>query len=102
MPWTLPAVEGVSDGRGIPLRDGHAPGRGSRQGGSQRRQLTGPLVEPLCPNAERWSALLLATSDYVRKTGFADVAIGLSGGVDSSLVAVVAVDALGPSMCTES
>jgi len=46
--------------------------------------------------AEVWNALVLATRDYVNKNGFSEVVIGLSGGVDSSLVAAIAVDALGP------
>lgn len=44
---------------------------------------------------EQYEALVLATRDYVHKNGFADVGIGLSGGIDSSLVAVIAADALG-------
>lgn len=44
---------------------------------------------------ELYSALVLGTRDYVRKNGFSDVVIGLSGGIDSTLVAVVAVEALG-------
>ena len=40
-------------------------------------------------------ALVTGTRDYVRKNGFTDVVIGLSGGIDSSIVAAVAVDALG-------
>jgi NAD+ synthase (glutamine-hydrolysing) len=44
---------------------------------------------------EVYRALVLGTRDYVRKNGFSDVVIGLSGGIDSSLVAVIAVDALG-------
>ena len=44
---------------------------------------------------EQYEALVLATRDYVQKNGFADVGIGLSGGIDSSLVAVIAADALG-------
>jgi NAD+ synthase (glutamine-hydrolysing) len=42
-----------------------------------------------------YKALVLGTRDYVRKNGFSDVAIGLSGGIDSSLVAAIAVEALG-------
>lgn len=42
-----------------------------------------------------YRALVLGTQDYVRKCGFRQVVIGLSGGIDSSLVAVIAVDALG-------
>ena len=47
--------------------------------------------------AEAYNALVLGTRDYVCKNGFDKVVIGLSGGIDSSLVAVIAVDALGPS-----
>ena len=50
---------------------------------------------PLEDEAEVYQALVLGTGDYVRKNGFRKVVIGLSGGVDSSLTAVVAVDALG-------
>jgi NAD+ synthase (glutamine-hydrolysing) len=46
--------------------------------------------------AEVYRALLLGTSDYVRKNGFREVVVGMSGGIDSSLVATVAADALGP------
>lgn len=45
---------------------------------------------------EVYDALALAVRDYVRKNGFAKVVIGLSGGIDSSLVATIAADALGP------
>lgn len=51
-----------------------------------------PALEPI---AELYQALVLGTRDYVRKNGFTDVVIGLSGGIDSSIVAAVAVDALG-------
>jgi NAD+ synthase (glutamine-hydrolysing) len=54
------------------------------------------LVEPLEPVAEVWHALVLGVRDYVGKTGFDTVLIGLSGGVDSSLVTAIAADALGP------
>jgi len=53
----------------------------------------GPVLDP---EAEVYQALVLGTRDYVAKNGFADAVIGLSGGIDSSLVAAVAVDALGP------
>ncbi|MGE5301547.1 MAG: NAD+ synthase, partial [Acidobacteriota bacterium] len=53
-------------------------------------------VEPrLKKDEEIYGALVLGTSDYVRKNGFRGVVIGLSGGIDSSLVAAVAVDAIG-------
>lgn len=47
------------------------------------------------PEAEVYAALVLGTRDYVRKNGFQKTLIGLSGGIDSSLVACIAVDALG-------
>ena len=46
---------------------------------------------------EIYSALVLGTSDYIRKNGFKKALIGLSGGIDSALVAAIATDALGPS-----
>ncbi len=52
-------------------------------------------VERLDELAEIYKALVLGIRDYVRKNGFEKVVIGLSGGVDSSLVAAIAVDALG-------
>jgi NAD+ synthase (glutamine-hydrolysing) len=45
--------------------------------------------------AETWSALVLGTRDYVRKCGFTKALVGLSGGIDSALVAAIAVEALG-------
>lgn len=48
------------------------------------------------PPAEIFQALVLGTRDYVRKCGFSSVLLGLSGGVDSALTAVVAAEALGP------
>jgi predicted amidohydrolase len=47
-----------------------------------------------------YRALVLATRDYARKNGFARALLGLSGGVDSALVAAVAADALGPEAVT--
>jgi NAD+ synthase/NAD+ synthase (glutamine-hydrolysing) len=47
-----------------------------------------------------YRALVIGTRDYVRKCGFRKVVIGLSGGVDSALVAAIAVDALGPANVT--
>ncbi len=59
-----------------------------------------PLVSAIAPllgdHAEVWQALVLGTRDYLAKTGFKDVLISLSGGIDSSIVAAIAVDALGP------
>ena len=53
-------------------------------------------VKPLKELEEVYQALVLGTRDYVRKNGFQKVVIGLSGGIDSSLVATIATDALGP------
>jgi NAD+ synthase (glutamine-hydrolysing) len=53
------------------------------------------IAEPLDPVAEVYAALVLGLRDYVAKNGFGRVVLGLSGGVDSALVALVAVDALG-------
>jgi NAD+ synthase len=56
----------------------------------------GPLA-PVPDDPEMdYRAMVEATRDYVRKSGFARVLLGLSGGVDSALVAAIAVDALGP------
>ena len=68
---------------------------------SKKQKKKGEIAEPVVaevddPIAEVWNALVLATRDYVNKNGFSEVVIGLSGGVDSSLVAAIAVDALGP------
>ena len=57
---------------------------------------TAPVAELLGPDDEVYQALVLGTRDYVEKNAFSDVVIGLSGGIDSTLVAVIAVDALGP------
>jgi len=53
------------------------------------------LAEIPAPDAELYDALVLGTRDYVLKNGFTDVVIGLSGGIDSTIVACIAVDALG-------
>jgi NAD+ synthase (glutamine-hydrolysing) len=53
------------------------------------------IAPSVSADAELYGALVLGTRDYVRKNGFTDVVIGLSGGIDSTIVACVAVDALG-------
>jgi NAD+ synthetase len=56
-----------------------------------------PIADPVQDDAEgAYRALVLGTRDYVRKCGFKRVLVGLSGGIDSALVAVIAADALGP------
>jgi NAD+ synthase (glutamine-hydrolysing) len=55
----------------------------------------GSIAEPLDADRELYDALVLGTRDYCLKNGFGDVVIGLSGGIDSTIVACIAVDALG-------
>ncbi len=55
----------------------------------------GPVATPLDADRELYDALVLGTRDYCRKNGFDDVVIALSGGIDSTIVACIAVDALG-------
>ena len=78
--WSAPGLAEVK------VSDAHLGERGER-----------PRIEPeLPPVREVYEALALGTRDYVVKNGFTDVIIGLSGGIDSSLVAAIAADALGP------
>ncbi len=68
----------------------------SRERSGERSPLVGsPVVETLPNDEQVYEALVLGTRDYVHKTGFRDVVIALSGGIDSTLTAVIAVDALG-------
>lgn len=61
----------------------------------EKTPLSTRTTERLDPLAEIYQALVLGTRDYVRKNGFQKVVIGLSGGIDSSLTAAIAIDALG-------
>jgi NAD+ synthase (glutamine-hydrolysing) len=54
-----------------------------------------PIAAELDPDEEVYRAIVLGTRDYLVKNGFGDVVIGLSGGIDSTLVAAIAVDAIG-------
>jgi NAD+ synthase (glutamine-hydrolysing) len=63
---------------------------------SESAELGGPVHELLGRLDEVHAALVLGLRDYVEKNGFAHVVMGISGGIDSALVAVIAVDALGP------
>lgn len=60
-----------------------------------RAAVVAPCAPEMDLTQEIYEALVLGTKDYVRKNGFEKVVLGLSGGIDSSLVAAVAVDALG-------
>ena len=55
------------------------------------------LAPEMGPAEEVYSAIVLGLGDYVRKNGFTDVVLGLSGGIDSALTAAIATDALGPA-----
>jgi NAD+ synthase len=59
--------------------------------------LPGPVAPELSDVESMYQAMMLGLRDYVNKTGFPSVVIGLSGGVDSALTAAVAADALGPA-----
>ncbi len=63
----------------------------------ERGDLLPASITPLPETEEEeiWSALVLGVRDYVRKCGFSKVVLGLSGGIDSSLVAAIASEALG-------
>jgi NAD+ synthetase len=64
---------------------------------AQRLDLPAGMLEPA---AELFGALCLGIRDYCRKTGYAEVLVGLSGGIDSAVVACLAAAALGPRGCT--
>jgi NAD+ synthase (glutamine-hydrolysing) len=65
--------------------------------GSQEKPLRGDLHEQVeGEEASVYAALVLGTRDYMRKCGFQKAIIGLSGGIDSALTAVIATDAVGP------
>ncbi|HEX3794232.1 MAG TPA: NAD+ synthase [Acidimicrobiales bacterium] len=88
----------------LPDRSGRMPSRRLRRvrvtpAHSEPRRPLAPFVapKPLSEEAEVYAALVLGTRDYLGKNGFTDAVIGLSGGIDSSIVATIAVDALGPS-----
>lgn len=60
-----------------------------------RPRVRGLVAEPLEPDAEVYAALVTGLQGYATKNGFTSVTLGLSGGIDSALVAAVAADALG-------
>ncbi len=69
---------------------------GSLDDAAQRAPCATPAIaRPLPSEAEVWAALVTGLRDYAHKNGFGSVVLGLSGGIDSSVVAALAVDALG-------
>ncbi|HEY8487479.1 MAG TPA: NAD+ synthase [Thermaerobacter sp.] len=80
-----------------------APGDGAAAGGpvsGPKPPLPQRRVEVLEGEAEVYAALVLALRDYFAKNGFQRAWLGLSGGIDSALVACLAADALGPGQVT--
>ncbi|MGH9244160.1 MAG: NAD+ synthase, partial [Acidimicrobiales bacterium] len=76
----------------LPVIDASGPSAGRAP-----QDVLRPLpADPLPRLPEIYGALVLGTRDYVTKNGFSEVVIGLSGGIDSSLVAAIATDAVGP------
>src|SRR3712207_2884491 len=76
--------------------DGAATADGaSSAAGVAREPLSRRLAPPLHPDEEIYRALETGLAGYVRKNGFRSVVLGMSGGIDSALVAAVAADALG-------
>lgn len=72
----------------------------STRGDTETPAAPGPTPDVLGADAEVYEALVLGTRDYVEKNRFGRVVIGLSGGIDSTLVALIAVDALGADRVT--
>jgi NAD+ synthase (glutamine-hydrolysing) len=75
---------------GVPLESSYA-----RDESRARASLVNHVEEPLETAHEIYEALVMGTRDYLRKNGFREAIVALSGGVDSSLVAAIAVDAVG-------
>lgn len=78
-----------------PTGSRRAEGADSAPKAARSSPLGSLVATPREPAEEVYEALVLGTRDYVAKNGFDGVLVGLSGGVDSSLVATIAVDALG-------
>ena len=68
----------------------------SRPNHKNRKNINPKVKPPMSDMNEIYQALVLGTKDYVNKCGFNKVLVALSGGIDSSLVAAIATDALGP------
>ncbi|GAA2722610.1 NAD+ synthase [Cellulomonas aerilata] len=79
------------------LPDDAASADGSRPSaaGAAREPLPRRIAPPLHPDEEIYRALETGLAGYVRKNGFRSVVLGMSGGIDSALVAAIAADALG-------
>jgi NAD+ synthase (glutamine-hydrolysing) len=72
----------------------------ARKSAGERAECPARIEPPVTGSAEAYAALTLGVRDYVRKNGFTSAVIALSGGIDSALTAVIAVDALGAKAVT--
>ncbi|MEI8057660.1 MAG: NAD+ synthase [Actinomycetes bacterium] len=81
----------------LPLADPHTSAASAAIGSpSSIAELRTPTVaDRMSDAAEMWFALVTGVRDYVHKNGFKSVALGLSGGIDSAVVAALAIDAIG-------
>ena len=59
------------------------------------KKITHGIAHPMSDSAQSWQALVIGLRDYVEKNNFKSVIVGLSGGIDSALVAIIAADAIG-------
>jgi NAD+ synthase (glutamine-hydrolysing) len=104
LPRSSGAGEAVDAGDGtvimierVALPDIPSPaGDAAERPGGESAGEPGPFWPRLDDLAEVYAALVLGTADYARKNGFRSVLLGLSGGIDSALVATIAADAVGP------
>lgn len=108
------AIEGMTDEVRLdqtPPAPDSPPVPGAQADAAAPQDMTGPVPDlvpgpvpgprtvpaiPLSPLCEVYAALVTGLRDYVKKSGFSGVLIGLSGGIDSSLTAALAADALSP------
>ncbi len=60
------------------------------------KKITHGIAHPMTDLAQTWQALVIGLRDYAEKNNFKSVILGLSGGIDSAIVAAIAADALGP------
>jgi NAD+ synthase (glutamine-hydrolysing) len=93
-------VSTIARVQGRPVREPVGVGGKGPDGSPRGGQMGGPITPLKDALDEVYSALVLGVRDYVEKNGFKRVVFGLSGGIDSALVALIAVDALGPDRVT--
>ena len=98
-PPTALSLQKGSEGKGDNWQAAHYSVSAPAAAGC-RVAITPQVTAPPEMAVEVYRALVLGTRDYVLKNGFERVVIGLSGGIDSSLVAVIAADALGADRVT--